>query len=385
MKSFGQRLKELRKEKEVSQAYLADHIGVSVQSVSNWECDNTMPDISQIVPLASLLSVSTDYLLGAGSNERKDKVELEKTINEIWATYSVNTLSDNADLLVYKQYKEYLKKYPLDYAVKTKCAYAIKDFLHVSAVRKKFVISESYFEELWSECERMLRSVCDNCTMPDVQMEAKNCRIALLLLKNKYAEAEKVAEKLPDTFGIRDQALRQVFSAKAAFPQAYERQNNACKIMLREYVNALFNRAKALSDSLDCEGDDILAAWDEMTTASKSLIHLYLNPSDLAVNAYEKNPYCFLITSYTSKCNFLLRNGRTEEALTCAENAVNAAVEMLSWAKGNCSDPQILSDISFFAEHTPSWCWKWAGKDHSEAFLSDKRFQDTITRIARFL
>ena len=63
MNSFGQRLKALRKESGVSQSYVADHIGVSTQSVSNWECDNTMPDISQIVPLAALLSVSTDYCL----------------------------------------------------------------------------------------------------------------------------------------------------------------------------------------------------------------------------------------------------------------------------------------------------------------------------------
>ena len=51
MNSFGQRLKALRKEAGVSQSFVDDHIGVSTQSVSNWECDNTMPDISQIVPL----------------------------------------------------------------------------------------------------------------------------------------------------------------------------------------------------------------------------------------------------------------------------------------------------------------------------------------------
>ena len=77
MNSFGQRLKALRREVGVSQSFVADHIGVSTQSVSNWECDNTMPDISQIVPLAALLSVSTDYLLGVGTNEYADKEELE--------------------------------------------------------------------------------------------------------------------------------------------------------------------------------------------------------------------------------------------------------------------------------------------------------------------
>jgi transcriptional regulator with XRE-family HTH domain len=49
---FGQKIKKIRTDAGFSQAYLAELIGVSAQSVSNWECDNTMPDISQIVPLA---------------------------------------------------------------------------------------------------------------------------------------------------------------------------------------------------------------------------------------------------------------------------------------------------------------------------------------------
>lgn len=139
MNSFGQRLKALRKEAGVSQSFVADHIGVSTQSVSNWECDNTMPDISQIVPLAALLSVSTDYLLGVGTNEYADKGEFENKVKEVWATYSVNSTENNADLLVYELYKKYLNKYPLDYAVKVKCAFAIQDYLHVVRVRKNLI------------------------------------------------------------------------------------------------------------------------------------------------------------------------------------------------------------------------------------------------------
>ena len=88
---FGQRLKRIRKEVGVSQAYVADHIGVSVQSVSNWECDNTMPDISQIVPLAAILSVSTDYLLGVGTDEKADRAELKREADRIFSTCSVNS------------------------------------------------------------------------------------------------------------------------------------------------------------------------------------------------------------------------------------------------------------------------------------------------------
>lgn len=81
MLSFGERLKTLRRESGFSQSYIAEQIGVSIQSVSNWECDNTMPDISQIVPLASILGISTDCLLGVGKDqngERKNSKRMSK-------------------------------------------------------------------------------------------------------------------------------------------------------------------------------------------------------------------------------------------------------------------------------------------------------------------
>ena len=113
MLNFGQKIKKLRTDAGMSQAMLAEHIGVSVQSISNWECNNTMPDISQIVPLASILCVSTDYLLGVGFDEKADHETLIRNINTVWANYSVNTKESNADLLVADLYKEYLRKYHL--------------------------------------------------------------------------------------------------------------------------------------------------------------------------------------------------------------------------------------------------------------------------------
>ena len=184
-----------------------------------------MPDISQIVPLAALLSVSTDYLLGVGTNEYADKGELENKVKEVWATYSVNSTENNADLLVYELYKKYLNKYPLDYAVKVKCAFAIQDYLHVVRVRKKFDIPEERFDALWLECDRMLRSVCDNCTLPEVQIDAENHLIDLLLLKEMFEEAGGVAMKLPDLCGIRDKALCRIAQAKGDSATACEKQN----------------------------------------------------------------------------------------------------------------------------------------------------------------
>ena len=62
--TIGQMIKLYRKEKNFTQGQLAELIGVSTQAISKWETDAGMPDISQIVPLAKVLEVSTDKLLG---------------------------------------------------------------------------------------------------------------------------------------------------------------------------------------------------------------------------------------------------------------------------------------------------------------------------------
>ena len=54
---LSQRIHELRTARNVSQVKLAEILGVTKQSVSNWENDNLMK-------LAEYFGVSTDYLLG---------------------------------------------------------------------------------------------------------------------------------------------------------------------------------------------------------------------------------------------------------------------------------------------------------------------------------
>lgn len=76
MMTVGHRIKTYRKVKQYSQADLAERIGVSCQTVSKWENDLSMPDISQIVPLAKVLGTSADAILGMYGDESDDETEL---------------------------------------------------------------------------------------------------------------------------------------------------------------------------------------------------------------------------------------------------------------------------------------------------------------------
>lgn len=61
---FAARIKELRLEKQLSQADLAKAISVNQRTISNWEKSVRQPDFETLAKLAEFFQVSCDYLLG---------------------------------------------------------------------------------------------------------------------------------------------------------------------------------------------------------------------------------------------------------------------------------------------------------------------------------
>ena len=72
---IGEKIKHLRKQKNISQEVLAQYLGVSFQSVSKWENETTMPDITLVPAIASFFGVSTDELFDFNLLETEQKVE----------------------------------------------------------------------------------------------------------------------------------------------------------------------------------------------------------------------------------------------------------------------------------------------------------------------
>lgn len=61
-KIFSQNLRKLRMDKKLTQEQLANMLGVSSQSVSRWECGNTLPDVMLLPQIARLYGVTVDDL-----------------------------------------------------------------------------------------------------------------------------------------------------------------------------------------------------------------------------------------------------------------------------------------------------------------------------------
>ena len=77
---LDKRIRALRRGMGLSQVDLARLLGVTKQSVSNWENDNIQPSIEMLKKLAEVFSVSTDYLLGLSEMEVIDVAGLQPKV-----------------------------------------------------------------------------------------------------------------------------------------------------------------------------------------------------------------------------------------------------------------------------------------------------------------
>ena len=82
---FGETVKKLRLEADMTQEGLSELLSITPQAVSRWETGMAMPDISLLPSLANLFNVTTDYLLGMDIRQRDARyVEFEQAYRDYW-------------------------------------------------------------------------------------------------------------------------------------------------------------------------------------------------------------------------------------------------------------------------------------------------------------
>ncbi len=76
---IGKKIRNLRLEKEVKQEELAEYLGVSIQAVSKWETEASVPDIALLPGIAVFFGVTIDELF-----QLSDEAEFERIENMFW-------------------------------------------------------------------------------------------------------------------------------------------------------------------------------------------------------------------------------------------------------------------------------------------------------------
>lgn len=76
--SFGNNLKKIRQEHDMTQEELAKKINTSRSNIANYENDKNMPSIEVLNKISEILNCSTDYLLGKTDKRNPEKIDENK-------------------------------------------------------------------------------------------------------------------------------------------------------------------------------------------------------------------------------------------------------------------------------------------------------------------
>ena len=106
MLTFGEKLKVVRKAKNITQATLAEMTGISVHSISNYEKHGKIAKSSNVLKLAHVLEVRPEYFLDPEDEDPGDKIDpdkycemIERYIAANWSRLSKRLLVKARDLL----------------------------------------------------------------------------------------------------------------------------------------------------------------------------------------------------------------------------------------------------------------------------------------------
>lgn len=101
---LDEKLKALRKAKNISQEKLAQYLNISFQAVSKWETGGTYPDISLLPEIARFFGITVDELLQAEQiDEKRLYREYEEKAAEMWRNGQSNLESTKMKLLNWVQ------------------------------------------------------------------------------------------------------------------------------------------------------------------------------------------------------------------------------------------------------------------------------------------
>jgi Predicted transcriptional regulators len=179
--AIGSVIKKLRRERDITQEQLAEYLGITSCAISQWECDKTAPDISQLPILANFFNISADELLGIDITKKKEKIDA------VIAEY--NRLSNSGKE---KEKFDFISKahreYPGDYKILDKY---IQMLCYDPNHNGNGLIAHE--EEITSLCDMIL----DKCPVDSLRFTALSTLGGLYREKGNIEKALEYANRFP--------------------------------------------------------------------------------------------------------------------------------------------------------------------------------------------
>ncbi len=194
---IGINIKRFRQNKGLTQAELAKLLNVSCAAVSKWETLDSYPDITMIFPIANILGISIDELMGY--NEEKFKQEAKEVLTTYQRLQSEGKWKEASELLFSAR-----KKHPNDYII---ALTYILDIIGGSADNSPDVIITQQ-DEILNLCNFIL----DGCMDIKLRLETITIKAKLLHATGKTSEALEIVSTLPSWYLSKEQKCEQLFA-----------------------------------------------------------------------------------------------------------------------------------------------------------------------------
>lgn len=113
--SLGSNICFLRKQKKITQEQFAETMGVTRQTISRWESDEVVPDLSKLIEICDIFSCKLDALTRENMTEQGEiysKVQLKKVAPFKMARYVIISLNPENDV------NEYMEKWAVNSGLK---------------------------------------------------------------------------------------------------------------------------------------------------------------------------------------------------------------------------------------------------------------------------
>ena len=121
--TFGQRIRYLREEKDLTQRKVAEAIGVAGSTMTLYETDRRSPSYDILSRMAQFFDVSTDYLLGL-STKRGEILNRNELIALIGKEYATKLTEDTLDLMnIIERARQVLTDKEIEFAIRQATEY----------------------------------------------------------------------------------------------------------------------------------------------------------------------------------------------------------------------------------------------------------------------
>ena len=192
---LGTNLKQLRKERNLTQEDLAECLGVSPQTVSKWENNLSMPDISCLPVLADYFGITVDALLMHNVNRKDDMKELGAEIHAL-----VNAGKQDE---AYDKLKASMKNWALSASMNHLMSWVAYSYSKEKTDAEK----QNLLEEAVMYADRAIRlDAGETGRTAQAKMTKCFCMVDL----GRQAEAIKIANNLPSMYTSRERVLAKI-------------------------------------------------------------------------------------------------------------------------------------------------------------------------------